>query len=64
MKRMTLIRYGLVVVAASIALIGRDVAAQAQDKKPNTATTTADAGTRSAASAPTKETQAAMTPQS
>src|SRR5436190_20914172 len=63
MKRKTLIRYSLVVVAASVPLIGRDVPAQAQDKKPNTATMTADAA-GSAAAAPTKEKQAAMTPQS
>ena len=64
MKRKTLIRYGLVVVAASVALIGRDVATQAQDKKPDTATMTAGDQTGSEASAPTKEKQAAMTPQS
>ena len=64
MKRKTLIRYGLVVVAASVPLIGRDVAAQAQDNKPNTATMTAGDETASAASAPTKEKQAAMSPQS
>ena len=64
MKRKTLIKYGLTLVAASVALIGRDVATQAQDKKPDTATMTPGDGTRSGASAPTKEKQAAMTPQS
>ena len=64
MKRKTLIKYGLTLLAVAVALIGRDVAAQAQDKKPNTATMTPDDGTRSGASAPTKEKQAAMTPQS
>ena len=62
MKRKTLIKYGLTLVTASVALIGRDVV-QAQDKKPNSRTMTADAA-GSAASAPTKEKQAAMTPQS
>ena len=63
MKRKTLIRYGLTLVTASVALIGRDVAAQAPDNKPNTTTMTADAA-GSAASPPTKENQAAMTPDS
>jgi hypothetical protein len=62
MKRKTLIKYGLTVVAASVALIGQDVAAQTQGENPNTATMTPDEGTRSAASAPTKEKQAAVTP--
>src|SRR5919204_2729282 len=63
MKRKTLIKYGLTVVAASVALIGRDIAAQTQNKKPNTRTMTPGV-TGSAASAPTKEKQASMTPQS
>ncbi len=50
MKGKTLINYGL--LSAFVALIAADVAAQAQDAKANTAT------------APTKEKQAAVTPQS
>jgi carbonic anhydrase len=61
MKRKTLIKYGLTLVTASVALTGWDIAAQAQDKKKDTATMTADDTT---ASALTKEQQAAMTPQS
>ena len=62
MKRKTLIKYGLTLLAVAVALIGRDVAAQAQEN--STATTMANDASGAVASAPTKEKQAAMTPQS
>jgi carbonic anhydrase len=60
MIRKTLIQFGL--ISAFVALVAATVAVQAEDKKPETATTTQSNGNGS--TAPTKEKQTAATPES